>query len=282
MENKDEIKIDNSNIENTEEFNTTDEYQEPVTDFSLMVMVYNYHNVMLTYECKTDTFNGVSKEDTLRYLKMAFTNKERFLSRFIDKFYNHANIDPLINGWDEHGLVAFLENGYDDAVPFTYAEAFSITNEAFRAKVFSAINVGEMISNLGSTRIATDGINVKHKIFDINGDLLRFEDYHNIYEVHEVMGDKLGLPNEKLYSIKCWCTSTNKEHWLWITDKYKDDPLSAIASTFFIHENLIPYLKEIKRHGDIALYELTEDIKAEGNLVPLTKEQYFGFLTAQS
>jgi hypothetical protein len=69
---------------------------------------------------------------------------------------------------------------------------------------------------------------------------------------------------------------------LWIEDQYKDSPLEAVASTFRIHENLIPHIKEIKRQGDILLVELNQDVEPQGNIVPLTAEQYFGFLTAQS
>jgi hypothetical protein len=69
---------------------------------------------------------------------------------------------------------------------------------------------------------------------------------------------------------------------LWIEDQYKDDPLEAIARTFHIHENLVPFIKELKRQGDILLVELTEDIEPRGNMVSLSKDQYFGLLTAQS
>ena len=68
-------------------------------------------------------------------------------------------------------------------------------------------------------------------------------------------------------------------------EKYKDKPLEAVASTFRIHESLIPYIKELKRQGDILLVEMKEgssDIKPEGEIIPLTSEQYFELLTAQS
>ena len=138
-----------------------------------------------------------------------------------------------------------------------------------------------MIQELGNKRIATDGIKVKHKKFKPNGDSDGYVEYDNIYEVHEVNGEKLGI-NGHLYVLKCWCTSTNKEHWLWIDEQYKDKPLEAVASTFVIHKNLIPYIKELKRQGDILLVEMKEDVEPEGELVSLTAEQYFDLLTCQS
>jgi hypothetical protein len=58
--------------------------------------------------------------------------------------------------------------------------------------------------------------------------------------------------------------------------------LTAIASTFVVHKNIIPHIKALKRQGDILLTEMDDDIKPEGEMVSLTKEQYFGLLVAQS
>ena len=139
-----------------------------------------------------------------------------------------------------------------------------------------------MIKELGHKRIKTDGKPVRHKQFDKQGNFTGYKEYDVVYELHEVYGEKLGI-NQSLYAVKCWCTTTNKEHWIWVEDKYKDNVLEAVASTFRIHPNIIPYIKELKRQGDILLVELTEDVKPEGNeLVPLTAEQYFTLLTAQS
>jgi hypothetical protein len=101
-------------------------------------------------------------------------------------------------------------------------------------------------------------------------------------EVHEVDGTKLGL-NEKLYVLKCWCTTTNKEHWLWVEKEYAEKgPLEAIASTVRVYENMIPFIKYIKRQGDVLLFEMSEKIIPHGKIIPLTAEQYFSKLIAKS
>jgi hypothetical protein len=69
---------------------------------------------------------------------------------------------------------------------------------------------------------------------------------------------------------------------LWIDRQYSEDPLEAIARTFFVHENLIPFIKELKRQGDILLVELTQEVDPRGQMVSLSKDQYFELLTAQS
>lgn len=243
---------------------------------------YNQFNVSLTLDMNKDSFyDDVTNTDVIRYLKGVFTNKERFIDRFIKKFREIPAEYPEFQCTD---LLDEFINIYNDVTPFSYEEAFKITNREFQAKVFGSINISEMISNLGNKRIAVEGKPVKHKIFDSNGEFLAHKEYDVIYETHEVNGKELGVDG-KIYALKCWCTSTDKEHWLWIEEKYKDKPLEAAASTFRIHESLIPHIKELKRQGDILLVEMKEgssDVKAEGEIVPLTADQYFGLLTAQS
>jgi len=170
---------------------------------------------------------------------------------------------------------------YDHVKPYTYEEAFKIENEEFQAMVFGSIDIVEMIKELGHTRIETAGKRVKHKDFSPAGEFLGWKEYDVVYETHRVNCDKLDL-EEDAYALRCWCTTTDKEHWLWIEDEYKDNPLEAVASTMRVHSNIIPHIKEIKRQGDILLIETNSDIVPDGELVPLTADQYFGFLSAQS
>jgi len=214
----------------------------------------------------------INKSDFLRFLRCKYSNKDRFMSNFIE---------PIRNGVGNLDLLDYLEAEYSVIPPFSYTEAFSIPNLVFQSIVFGSIRVSEMIKELGHTRIATAGLPVKHKQYSRAGEFLGYHEYDVIFETHKVSGSKLGL-RENIYAVRCWCTTTNNEHWLWIDDQYKDDPLEAIAHTFFIHENLIPFIKELKRQGDILLVELTEDIEPRGNMVSLSKDQYFSLLTAQS
>ena len=228
------------------------------------------------------TIDLVTRFDMIRFLKTKYTNRERFVSGFIDPIFellvdsqDNSELDVL------RSMLEFFLEEYDNVTAFTYQQAFAIRSEAFKAIVFGSIRVPEMIKALGHTRIATAGRAVKHKQYSKQGDFLGFREYDVVFETHQVNGNSLGLRGN-VYAVKCWCTSTNDEHWLWIEDQYKDDPLEAIARTFHIHENLVPFIKELKRQGDILLVELTEDIEPRGNMVSLSKDQYFGLLTAQS
>jgi hypothetical protein len=230
-------------------------------------------------------FDDVKNSDVVRYLKGIFPQEERMIDRFINPIKNIIN-DPELDDQDriDFECSAFMDEVlglYRKAKPFTYTEAFKIDNREFRAKVFGSINIGEMINELGFERIQVAGKPVKHKKFSESGEFLGYEEYDNIYETYKVYGKKLEL-SEDVYAVKCWCTSTNKEHWIWIEEKYKNDPLEAIASTFRIHQNLIPHIQELKRQGDVLMVEMKEEVTPEGEIIPLTAEQYFGLLTAQS
>jgi len=238
---------------------------------------FNRNNVNVEIDCINQSFVDIDLVSGVKYLKGIFTNKSRFKSRFIKPLLDLDNKAKF-------GISEFIEQVtkiYDEVEAFTYIEAFEMESDSFRALVFGSIDISNMIDELGHTRIATDGIEVIQKVYSTTGDYIGDKTFSNIYEVHEIDGTKLGL-DEPLYVLKCWCTTTEKEHWLWIDDTHKMSPLEAIASTFRVHENLIPYIKEIKRQGDILLLELTENIEPTGEVVPLTSEQYFGLLTCQS
>ena len=223
-------------------------------------------------------------DPVIRYIRTRYTNKERFVSGFVtpvrdlmSKISNSSTELPrnLIS------LIDLIVNSYDNAEPYTYAEAFHIPSEVFRSMVFGCIRVPEMIKELGHTRIATAGKPVRHKQFAPDGEFLGYREYDVVFETHRVDGTKLGL-REAIYAVRCWCTTTHNEHWLWIHDEWRSDPLEAIAHTFQVHENLVPHIKELKRQGDVLLVELTQDIEPRGAMVTLSADQYFGLLTAQS
>lgn len=250
----------------------------------MRILINRFDNIYL--ESDTSSIVGCTNSQYLRYLKGVYTNKDRFMNRYINVFVE--KISELKENFIEDynniiKFVDFLVDNYDDATPFSLIESFSFSEKEreFQALVFSSINISEMVNGLGATRYKTDGIAVKHRKYDEKGMFLSEEEYHNVYETWEINGEKLGI-NDCIYTVKCWCTSTNKEHWLWIDEKYKNDPLEAIASTFWVHPNVIEHIKCIKRQGDLLLVEMNKSVMPEGEPVPLKKEQYFNLLVAQS
>ena len=233
----------------------------------------------LTYLVSSHSIKSIGNKNALRLLKGIYTNKARFIERYLSVYENIELLKPIYN--------YFLEN-YEKTVPFTYKEAFKIKDENFRRIVFNTIDINDLIENLGATRVKVDGKEVSRKCFDKLGNTLPNKSYHAVYETYQIDCTKL-VPESAFrevksfaYTVKCWCTSTNKAHWIWIDEAYKDEPLEAIASTFRFHENVIPHIKELKRQGDIMLVELNKEIEPQGRITPLTAEQYFSFLTIET
>lgn len=225
----------------------------------------------LEYDIESKTFGNCSIEEFTRYLKGQYGNLNRLNERFFNSLTN-----PLVSELKE-----IIYSLFNEVEPFSYAEAFKINDDLFKSIVFGSINIVEMINELGSKRIKTDGKRVVRKQYDYEGNYIGDKEYDNIYETFEVSGKKLGV-DRKLYVVKCWCTSTDKEHFIWIDEKYKNNPLEAIASTFQLHENIIPHVKCLKRQGDIMICEMKEEVTPIGNKRPLTSDEYFSLLVAES
>lgn len=172
---------------------------------------FSKNGISITIDIDSQSFiNPISLVDGTKYIKGVLTNKERLINRFIKPIKETSEK----SGWETDKFINNVIDTYDQVEPFTYAEAFKIEDPQFRATVFGSINVSEMIETLGATRVATDGKHVNQKVYSESGEFLGYHEFDNIYEVHEVSGEKLGL-EENLYALKCWCTTTNKEHWLW-------------------------------------------------------------------
>ncbi len=246
----------------------------------------------LDYDAKNDYFfSGIPHYVFARLCKMRYTNKNRFLNRYIKVLKAHLKAHGCENRIPS---IETLVQYYDMVQPFTYSEAFSIKDITFKNVVFSTINVGEMIASLGHERIQTEGKNVSHRRYKADG-TYDIVNYDVIYELHKVDCTKLLEANTTdnrfgmrftdnfVYAVKCWCTSTNKEHWLWVETEYAlKGPLEAIASTVRVYKNMLPHITAIKRQGDVFLFEMDKEIFPSGEIVPLNADTYFKLLVAQS
>lgn len=228
--------------------------------------------------------NAPSYEDGAKYLKTKFnSNKNRFIERYLKSQLIDLEVNNLPNAKE---ICDFYYNLWDDVKPFSYAEAFAIENTMFRSEVFSVINVPEMIENLGHERIKVEGISLKNKIYNEFKEQFETIDFEQIYELHKIDGTKLGL-EESLYAIKCWCTSTDAEHWLWIDGNMgeQQNPLKSIVSTCKIYKSMIGKIKHIIRQGDVFLFEMLDDSympSPDEEIVSLGTNEYFGLLKSQS
>jgi hypothetical protein len=219
-----------------------------------------------------------------RYLRTQFTdNKDRFVKRFIEPLSTFLTMNSVENHKDVIKLYMKL---WDISKPYTYSEAFGITNAEARATVFSVINVDEMVNNLGTTRIKTSGIDLVNRTYNTVTGTHEDNEFTQIYELHQVNGSKLGLSTNELYAIKCWCTSTDQVHWLWTSAEMgrTGDPLAAIADCCKYYVGMQGKITHIIRQGDVFLFEMSEPYipTADEEVCSSTKDEYFKLLKSQS
>lgn len=219
-----------------------------------------------------------------RYLKGVYRNNEK---RFKDRFVNIYKRTLKANGLEEFlSIIDNIEYMWKFTTPFSYKEVFEIDNQIFRSKVFASIDIREMIENLGAERVNTEGKDLINKTWNTIEN--KFEDvpYTVVYELYHVNGEKIGVNNSVLPVIKCWCTTTDEEHWLWVeNDRFSNNsPLEAIASTCVVYESMKNKIKHIIRQGDVFLFEMTEDVtpSENENLINLSMNEYFSLLKTQS
>lgn len=212
-------------------------------------------------------------------LKLRHKSFQNFITRDYEREWTNYTSPNFLK------ILNIIEEIWNTVIPITYEEFFTHYDRNFRLLCFSYFGVGALMEKLEAKKINQENILVNYFEYDKNGNKIPLR-RTNHYEVYEVENEKFKLffwGTEKYsYAVKCWCPSTSEEHWLWIEPQYKDNALTAIASTFRIHENIIPHITCLKRQGDLLICELEKEVIPKGNIRPLTSEEYFDFLEAES
>lgn len=224
--------------------------------------------------------DGISLKKLIAVLKLRHTHFEHFLNRTFEtewQKYEH----PLFKN-----IIAALQKEWDKIKPVSFDHFFTSTNRNYRLFCFNYIGVGTLMKALNAVKLSEKSIKVNYFQYDSNGNKKEVSRL-NVYEIHQIENAQLQLNTwwsngKHSYAVKCWCPSTQKEHWLWIEEQYKDDPLKAIASTFRVHENIIPFIKCLKRQGDLLFCEMRGHVIPEGEIRPLSAKEYFSLLVVES
>lgn len=212
-------------------------------------------------------------------LKLRHHNFENFITREYEREWERYET-PFFTK-----ILNKIEKLWNEVEPMKYEEFFNAKNRNFRLFCFSYFGVENLMEKLGAEKINEAEIEVNYYKYNENKNKVLIKKI-NRYEVHGIKNEKLRLFTRRRspysYAIRCWCPSTEKEHWLWIEEEYKDNALMAIASTFRVHENIIPYIKCLKRQGDLLICELAKEVIPEGLPRPLTAEEYFSLLEVET
>ena len=189
----------------------------------------------------------------------------------------------------------FVESMWADIIPVTVQEALSQTNTEDRRNYFDAIGVEKLFKELNPELKDRQVIKKKRTRWDNNNDPYEYE-FEDIYELYRMPGEKLyaadrwGNKPNAVYAVRCWCTTTNREYWLYVNkeaatgsqwgteDDSNYDAIRAIAWTVRIN---ITNPERIYRQGDIIVAKLSSESKDTASY-HIDKDQYLSLMYSET
>jgi len=190
----------------------------------------------------------------------------------------------------------FIEESWDSIEPVTVKEALSIDNTEIRRTYFDCIGVVTLFKELKPKLRDKQVINKKRANWD-DENKENFRTFEDVYELYEIDGKKLfekdrwGNNPNPVYAVRCWCTTTNREYWLYVNEQAatgqrwwgdrKDveyDAIRAIAWTIRID---VTRPEKIYRQGDIIVVKKSRN---STDCVPyhLDKNQYLSLMYSET
>ena len=170
--------------------------------------------------------------------------------------------------------------------PMTWAEAWEIKDDVVRAAAMSACRCNmELMEKLRGERIHVDGVERPGLRWDKKGNAIKPKPYAAIYELWKADLSSLASQAGIAYVVRCWCTTTGGEAWIWCKKPEADHPtpaLEAIASTFLVPVKAIEAKCGLMRQGDLMIVIADKQSDLEGERRPLTAEEYRELLIAES
>lgn len=189
----------------------------------------------------------------------------------------------------------FVAECWDSIQPFTVEDALKIQNTEERRIYFDCIGVEKIFKSLNPKLLDKQTITKKRTKWDDNNDPVEYE-FEDVYELYEIEGTKLFETNQwgqvpnPVYAVRCWCTTTNREYWLyvptnaalgeywWSASEYKPDAIRAIAWTIRIDVDMP---QKIYRQGDIIVVKYGAKSN-QGIQRHLTKDQYLKLMYSET
>jgi len=190
----------------------------------------------------------------------------------------------------------FVESVWADIQPVTVEEALAIPNTEIRRTYFDCIGVQKLFTELKPK--LRDKQVIKKKRANWNEENQEnFRIFEDVYELYEIEGkklfekDKWGREPNPVFAVRCWCTTTNREYWLYVNQEAatgqrwwgdhsekKFDAIRAIAWTIRLD---ISDPEKIYRQGDIIVAKKSKDSQ-EVRPYHLNKEQYLNLMYSET
>ena len=198
----------------------------------------------------------------------------------------------------------FVQECWDKIEQVTVEDALKIENTEERRTYFDAIGIEKLFKSLKPKLLDKQTIKKSRVKWDeeFNEYTHEFEDVYELYEIEATKmfsKDRWGnTPTQNTYAVRCWCTTTNREYWLYVpreaalgatwwnrdSEDNKPDAIRAIAWTVRIdvpEENV----EKIYRQGDIIVAKMKDKAKAtEATFSPyhLSKENYLSLMYSET
>ena len=181
-------------------------------------------------------------------------------------------------------------------------DALTQENAEIRRVYFDCIGVQRLFTELQPVLRDRQVIKKKRTKWDDNNDQTEYE-FEDVYELYEIEGTKLfsvdrwGNKPNPVYAVRCWCTTTNREYWLYVSPEsatgsrwawssdhmnHKYDAIRAIAWTIRID---IPEesVDRIYRQGDIIVVKskVGQPVSV-GQQYHISKEMYLSSMYSET
>lgn len=227
--------------------------------------------------------NDFSLTDALRLWKAKYPE-------FID-FEKDVIKHPGLQAFGE-----FVQSIWADIQPVTVQDALAQENAEIRRTYFDCIGVQKLFNDLGPELLDRQVINKTRVGWNDDNDPVKKE-FEDVYELYRIDGKKMFKENrwgnapDPVYAVRCWCTTTNREYWLYVprvaatgqnwlgsSETLQHDAIRAIAWTIRID---VTNPEAIYRQGDIIVVKLPEnpEICRERHI---SKEEYLTLMYSES
>ena len=228
---------------------------------------------------------GFDLTTALRLWKTKYANDYR-------DFQKEVIIHESLTDFDQ-----FVQECWDKITLVTVEEALLLENTEERRTYFDCIGIEKLFKSLEPTLLDKQTIKKKRTRWDDNFKEYTHE-FEDVYELYEIEGKKLfdkdrwGREPNPVYAVRCWCTTTNREYWLyvpveaalggnWWNTSNKPDAIRSIAWTVRVdvpEENI----EKIYRQGDIIVAKVKDKLHESITPYHLSKEKYLALMYSET
>jgi hypothetical protein len=246
-------------------------------------MQNNYDQYKYTVNNTTD----FSLTDALRLWKTKYSD--------IKDFDKEVITHPGLSDFAE-----FVHEMWNDIVPFTVQDALAMQNQEVRRCYFHCIGVEKLFKEMKPKLLDKQVVKKKRMRWDDKNDPYEYN-FEDVYELYQIDGKMLfektewGAEPAPVYAVRCWCTTTNREYWIYVTDeaavnkafsrwstndkKEEPDAIRAIAWTIRLD---IENPERIYRQGDIIVAKTIGESEKIVPLYHLSKDQYLSLMYSET